>query len=216
MIISYNGLSSFKFAAKSGNGQEYFLVSDPFEPKQAGVQLPRLKSHIIISTDPTSPLHGNFAAVKPASENKQLIVTDPGEYEAYDIFVQGLSNEEGSILYYLEIEKLSIAFIGKLKSPKLAQNHLELLEDCDILILPVGGGDNLSAKQAGELTNQLEPRVVIPSHFKAPGIKVKKLTDTPEQFMKEIGIKGEEKLDKLRITPKDLPQEELRVVNLSF
>lgn len=216
MIISYHGLSCFKFITKSGSGQEFTLVTDPYEPKKAGLQLPRLKSHIIISTSPSSPLHGSIASIKPIGDKKQLIITEPGEYEANDIFIQGTINEEGSVLYYLEIEKMSIAFIGKLKTPKLSQAQLELLEDCDLLILPVGGGDNLTAKQAGELTNQLEPRIVIPSHYKAPGVKVKNLTDTPEQFMKELGIKEGEKQEKLKITSKDLPQEELHLVNLTF
>jgi len=216
MIISHHGLSCFKFTIKSGDGHEFILVTDPFDAKKTGVQLPRLKAHVVISTDLTSPLHNSMTAIKPAGDNSQLVITEPGEYEAFDIFIQGTANEEGSIFYYLEAEKLSIAFIGRLKTPKLTQNHLELLEDCDVLILPIGGGDNLSAKQASELTNQLEPRIVIPSHFKAPGVKIKNLTDTPEIFMKELGLKGEDKQDKLKITPKDLPQEELRLVNLSF
>lgn len=54
--------------------------------------------------------------------------------------------------------------------------------------------------------------MVIPMHYKIPGLKVS--IDTAEKFLKETGVKGIDAEEKLVIKEKDLPQEEMRVVVL--
>ena len=48
MIINYYGLACFKITCKAPGGQEYSLITDPFNPKLAGVKLPRLKADIVM------------------------------------------------------------------------------------------------------------------------------------------------------------------------
>ena len=216
MIINYYGLSCFKLTAKSPNGQEHTIVVDPFDSKATGLKLPRLKADIVLSSNKANNLHGNIQSVNAVSDQKIFSIYMPGEYEVQEIFVQGIKSDDDSIIFYLELEKIKIAFLGSLKNPSLTPDQLEILENSDILIIPIGGGDVLNAKQAKDLTNQLEPRLVIPCFYRAPGIKVKGLVDTPEQFFKELGIKPAEKIDKLKISVKDLPQEELKASWLTF
>jgi len=216
MTINYYGLSCFKFTTKSSNGKEHSVVVDPFDSKVAGLKLPRLKADIVLSSNKANNLHGNILSVNSASDKEIFSIHTPGEHEVQDIFVQGIKGEDDSIVFYLELEKIKIAFLGSLKKPSLSPDQLEVLENSDILIIPIGGGDILNAKQAKDLTNQLEPRLVIPCFYKAPGVKVKGIADTPEQFFKELGLKPADKQDKLRISAKDLPQEELKAFWLTF
>jgi L-ascorbate metabolism protein UlaG (beta-lactamase superfamily) len=215
MIINYYGLSCFKFTVKSLDSKEHVLVVDPFEAKGAGLKLPRLKADVVLTSKPSDPLHNNLASVYPVSDKDVFLVNAPGEYEVQDMFIQGVKSREESILYYLELEKIKIVFLGSLSSPTLTPEQMEILENSDILILPIGGTSTLNSKQAKELTNQLEPRAVMPCFYKAPGVKAK-LIDTPEQFFKELGVKPADKQDKLKISIKDVPQEELKAFWLTF
>ena len=45
-----------------------------------------------------------------------------------------------------------------------------MFEGTDILLVPVGGYYTLDAKQAIEVINQIEPKIVIPMHYKLPGL----------------------------------------------
>jgi L-ascorbate metabolism protein UlaG (beta-lactamase superfamily) len=47
----------------------------------------------------------------------------------------------------------------------MKEDEIEELGDIDILILPVGGNTVLSASTASKVVNQVEPKLVIPSHY---------------------------------------------------
>jgi len=216
MTINYYGLSCFKITSKAPNGREYVLITDPYDTKKTGLRLPRLKAELVVTSQPASEYHNNTGAISGLDNTEVHVINAPGEYEISDIFVQGLRHNQASILYYLELEKIKIAFLGSLKSTQLSQDQIEVLEDLDILIVPIGGAQVINAKQASQVVHQLEPRLVIPCFYKAPGLKLKGLTDTPENFFKELGVKPAARQDKLKITQSDLPQEELKVVWLTF
>ena len=84
-------------------------------------------------------------------------------------------------------------------------------ENCyDILFIPVGGEGVLNAKKASEVISQIEPRIVIPMHYKITGLKEKR--DTIDQFKKALGINSTEKVEgRLMIKKKELPQEDMQI-----
>jgi len=63
-----------------------------------------------------------------------------------------------------------------------------------------------------EIINEIEPRIVIPMHYKIPGLKVD--VESADKFLKEMGASKAEKMAKLKISKKDLPQEEMKVILL--
>lgn len=138
------------------------------------------------------------------------MVDSPGEYEVNDIFVYG-RQVDSNIIYYIIFEEIKIAFLGEFGHGDLANGDLELIEGADILILPVGGGDLTTAKEASRLIQQIEPRIVIPSCHKVGMGKAK--ADPASDFIKEFGVKPEED-DKYKIKKKDLPQEDIKLIIL--
>ena len=60
-----------------------------------------------------------------------------------------------------------------------------------------------------EIINQVEPRIVIPMHYKISGLNIK--LNGVEDFLKEMGISKKETFDKLTLKKKDLPQEGMEV-----
>jgi L-ascorbate metabolism protein UlaG (beta-lactamase superfamily) len=80
-------------------------------------------------------------------------------------------------------------------------------------LIPVGGNYTLDAKRAVEVISQIEPRIVIPMHYRHPDLKFE--LDDLDKFVKELGLKPTYE-EKLKISKKDLPAEEMELVILSF
>ncbi|MBU2228861.1 MBL fold metallo-hydrolase, partial [Patescibacteria group bacterium] len=71
----------------------------------------------------------------------------------------------------------------------------------------------LDAKKASEVISQIEPRIVIPMHYKISGLTEKR--DTIDNFKKAMGVNGIEKLEgRLTIKKKELPQDDMQVTIL--
>lgn len=80
-----------------------------------------------------------------------------------------------------------------------------------VLLVPVGGGNTLSASQAAEIISLIEPNYVIPMHYALPGLTVG--LDEVERFLKVMGISSASTLDTLKVNGEALP-EEMEVVLL--
>ncbi len=188
-------------------------VIDPFGAKE-GLKLPRMNPDLLLLTS------GDSDASSIAGE--PFIIKGPGEYEIKKTFVYGIPvarekdapNERNaaSTLYLIEAEGISIAHLGTL-GHQLGNGEFERLEGVDILMIPVGGHGVLNAEQASAVISAVEPRIVIPMQFRLPGLKNN--YDTVTAFAKEMGVKDSETMDKLKISAKDLPQDDMRVVILT-
>lgn len=215
MIITWFGQACFKI-----QGQNSTLVTDPFD-KSYGLKVPRLASDIVTTSHGHND-HNNTKVVKGISDTNPFIIDGPGEYEVKNILVQGIRSfhddkegaERGSnIIYRIEIDGVSIAHLGDL-GHSLANGQIEKLEGIDILMIPVGGTYTINAKQSTEVISQLEPRIVIPMHYNLKGLKLPKKIDGISSFCKEFGACPTEEINKFKISKKDLPSGEMKVVIL--
>ncbi|MFA6272629.1 MAG: MBL fold metallo-hydrolase [Patescibacteria group bacterium] len=204
MFITWLGQSCFKIQSR-----EVQIIIDPVS-KVSGLRRPRIANiDMVIVSSP------EFSLEDPKSET--LVIDGPGEYEAKQIFVKGIpiEHENGNLsdtIYWLEIEGVTIGHLGKLNSP-LTDKQLESMEGLDILLVPVGGNGVLDAKQASEAISQIEPRIVIPMHYKISGLKEKR--DSIDTFKKAMGVNGTEKVEsRLVIKKKDLPQDDMQITIL--
>lgn len=199
MVIFPLGLSSFKL--QIGN---VTVLLDPHDGTQ-GIRAPRSQADLtlVAKSDGRNPAAGGA---------NSFVIDRPGEYEIKGVSVYGIpANDASQTFFVVEAEGLRLGHLGDLN--RILQNgEMEHLDSADILFLPVGGHGVLDAVKAQEVISELEPRVVIPMHFKMPGLKTNR--DTVATFCKEMGVKDTASLDKLRIAPKDLPQEETRVIVL--
>jgi L-ascorbate metabolism protein UlaG (beta-lactamase superfamily) len=80
-----------------------------------------------------------------------------------------------------------------------------------VLLIPVGGGTTLGAAKASDLISLLEPKIVIPMHYKTELLKGLDLAPV-DQFLKEMGIKEVPPVDSLKVTKGSLPSETQVVV----
>jgi L-ascorbate metabolism protein UlaG (beta-lactamase superfamily) len=197
MTISWHGFNYFKLKTTTNS-----LIFNPYGLDKV-TKFSKANADLILFSDPSQ--------IAKAKLNKEAFVIDsPGEYEVNNIFVYG-RDIKGNIIYYVVFEGIKIAFLGEFSHGDLSNGDLELVEGADILILPVGGGDLTTSKEASKIIQQVEPRIVIPSCHKAGSGKLK--ADNVADFVKEFGVKPEEE-DKYKIKKKDLPQEDVRLVIL--
>ncbi|MFA6428534.1 MAG: MBL fold metallo-hydrolase [Candidatus Buchananbacteria bacterium] len=214
MLITWLGQSCFKIQVKN-DGQEITIVTDPFEGS-VGLRAPSLGAEIVtVSHDHYD--HNNLDAVR----GTPFVVNTPGEYETKGVFIYGIPSwhdkvegkEKGTnTIYRINAEDLSIVHLGDLGQATLTEEQKEKLSSVDVLLIPVGGGATLDGKDAAALVAELEPRIVIPMHYKIPGLKID--LDGLDKFIKNLGLKAET-TDKLRIAKKDLPQEETKLYILT-
>jgi L-ascorbate metabolism protein UlaG (beta-lactamase superfamily) len=212
MTITWLGHSCFKIQDK-----EVTIVTDPYEAS-VGFKLPRLAADIVtVSHDHYD--HNNIAGVHGA-DGEPFLISGPGEYEVKGVFIYGIpfwhDKSEGAergvnVAYRIEVEGISVAHLGDL-GHSLTEEQASKLDGVDILLIPVGGKYTIGANEATEVINEIEPRIVIPMHYKIPGLKLD--IDSADKFLKEMGASKAERLPKLKISKKDLPQEETKVILL--
>lgn len=214
MYITWLGQACFKLQDKIGP-DGVLVVTDPYSD-EIGLKMPHFEADIVTVS------HGHFDHNNTgAIRGNPLIINTAGEYEIKGIFIEGVEawhdeksggERGGDIIYRLEMEDISITHLGDL-GHVLDSKQLEKLEGTDILLVPVGGQYTINAAKAVEVISQIEPRIVIPMHYKVPGLKVD--IDGVDKFIKELGLEPRRE-EKLKITRKDLPQEELELVILGL
>lgn len=207
--IWFYGQSCFKIKGKNAS-----LVFDPYDDSATG--LPKLKIDAdIVCVTHAHPDHNNSSVVKPTVESEQpFVISGPGEYEKKGINVVGVSSyhddKEGeergkNTIYVATVDEVNIVHLGDLGQKKLTQEQVENLNACDILLIPVGGVYTIEAKDAPDIIAQLEPKVIIPMHYKLNGLKYD--LAGVEQFLSTMGKDGIEKVSKFSISREKLPEE---------
>ncbi len=215
MIITWHGHSCFKIQTRpQRGGDEIVIATDPFD-KSIGLTPPQFKTDIVTVS------HSHFDHANTQSlKGDPFVIDAPGEYSLGGITVEGVEafhdsqkgQERGrDTIYVIESEDLRVCHLGDL-GHILEEKQVEQIGQVDILMIPVGGTYTLDPKKAEEVIGQLEPGLIIPMHFKVPGLKLDITDEDP--FLKEFGAKVEEKLDKLTIKKKDLEETENKVAVL--
>ncbi len=157
-----------------------------------------------------------------------MVFSKPGEYEVLGVVVTGIKsfhdNSEGSergpnTIFHLLFDGLDIVHLGDLGQSKLTEEQVAAIGQTDILLIPVGGIYTIDAKVASDIVSQLEPKIIIPMHYKPSlpsgdgkleGLKFE--LEEVEGFLKEMGTEGTTPQPKLSITKERLPEEPQVVV----
>ncbi|OGM29138.1 hypothetical protein A2801_01835 [Candidatus Woesebacteria bacterium RIFCSPHIGHO2_01_FULL_41_10] len=215
MDIIYLGHSSFKLSTSKGPN----VLTDPYDPEMLGFSFPKISAEIVtVSHD-----HGDHNRSDLVSD-VQKVISGPGEYEVNGVSVIGIGSyhddkkgaERGkNTMYVIEMEGLRIAHLGDL-GHKLSEGQATKLGDIDVLFIPVGGEYTINVETAIEVVHSIEPKVIIPMHYKAAGINEKTFAKLAplEEFVSAIGLNSEE-MTKLTVKAGDLDEDNHRLVILN-
>ncbi len=200
MDISWLGHSCFRI-----KGKQATVIADPYSPT-LGYSLGKPTAHIV-TVSHQHPGHSYIQGIG----GEPRPVTGPGEYEISGVLIIGIAtfhDAEGggkrgkNTVYLMEVDEIAICHLGDL-GHVLTAEQVEEIDNVDVLLLPVGGVSTINAPMAAEVVRQLEPKVVIPMHYKTRALKLE--LEPVDRFLKEIGVKQVNSQPKLSFTKPSLP-----------
>ncbi len=209
MDIYWGGQALFKIKGKNAS-----VIIDPFDENFTGLKLPKDLTADVVLASHSHEDHNNTKAVTSPNGGKPMVFNTLGEYEVAGIVVTAISsfhdNSQGSergrnIIFHLMIDGLNVAHLGDLGESQLTEEQISQIGEVDILLIPVGGIFTIDSKVAIAIVAQLEPKIIIPMHYKIEGLKFE--LDGVEKFLKEMGSEGVVSQPKLAITKDKLPEE---------
>jgi L-ascorbate metabolism protein UlaG (beta-lactamase superfamily) len=196
MIINWYGEGCFKI--QTGG---LTILTDPFE-SQTGLTPARGKNEITLKTLTSWPM-------KEEEGEEGKVIRGGGEYEIRGIIIRGVPLPQDSsdkffkTAYRVEAEEISMGFLGHI-SEAPSTDAIEKLKDADILFIPAGGKPFVDQEAAAKLIKQLNPKIIVASFFKVPGLK--RASSDWKNFADEIGLKPEI-LEKLTIRKKEVREQ---------
>ncbi len=207
MIITYLGKQFFKIS----QGDLVLAFNPISKDSKSNAKASRFGSAIALSTT-NHPDYNGFDMVAHG-DTVPFEIKGPGDYEIKDIFIKGILTEATmggkkyiNTIYTLSIDNISLCFLGCVTEGKLSASVKGEIESPDILFVPVGNDELLSASDAYKLAVSFEPKLIIPMDYDDKTLKA---------FLKEAGQDKIVASEKLTIKAKDLIGREGEVVVLS-
>ena len=148
----------------------------------------------------------------PAPKDSKFTAESPGEYEIAGAIIHGIGarahmDEEGkhsAVIYTIEADEVKVAIIGHIY-PELSEDQLEQIGLIDVAIVPVGGnGYTLDGVGALKVIKQLEPKIIIPTHYADKQVKYEVPQQGLEEALKGLAVESHEVVAKLKIKPSEL------------
>jgi L-ascorbate metabolism protein UlaG (beta-lactamase superfamily) len=206
MIIRWFGQTAIQIKSKNK-----ITVIDPLSSK-SGLTPPKLRADIVaISSRNNDQIDKN--TVKPRKESNLFTIDAPGEYEIGGVMIKGIGFKNKITAYTVYQEDISVAHLGTINQKDLTEKQVEELNNVDILFIPVGNKNSIGSDAAANISQQIEPKIVVPIYYSIKGLKLK--LDPIEKFLKNEGVKNAEPQEELDISSSKLPgAEETEIVVL--
>lgn len=210
MDITWLGHSCFRI--KSNNA---VIITDPFPP-DIGYNLGKQTANIV-TVSHQHPSHSYDAGIG----GDYRLVKGPGEYEISGVLILGIRTYHDSVkgqsrgkntVYLMEVDGVAICHLGDIGHVP-GDEMVEEMGNVDMLLLPVGGVSTINAAMAAEIIRKLEPKVVIPMHYKTP--QTSRDLEPVDDFLKEMGQTQVEPRPRFNFSRTNLPLS-MQVVVLSI
>ena len=177
--IRWFGHSCFLITSKQG----VKILTDPFSP-QVGYPIPKVAPDLVV----VSHEHFDHNYVQMAKGNPRIIrgldeitkdwkkvdekFKDVHIYTvaSYHDPLKGKLRGKNSILV-IEISGIRIIHLGDL-GHLLSPEQIKKIGRVDVLMIPVGGVFTIDARQADQVINQLNPKLIFPMHYKTEVCKL--------------------------------------------
>jgi L-ascorbate metabolism protein UlaG (beta-lactamase superfamily) len=209
MEIAWYGQTCFRLKTRGA-----IAITDPCG-KDSGYELPRMTAHVVtVSLD--DPDYNNCGPVRGGPK----VIDGPGEYEVRGVFITGIAtamkkakkteNLKNTIYLFDFDDGLTVCHLGNLDHVPSSQSQIQALSDVDVLLIPIGGIKTMNPNQATEVIGLLEPKIVIPMHYRTK--KVSRRLKPVSSFLKEMGTPDVDEQDSFEVSKSRLPSQTQVVV----
>lgn len=198
MEITWFGHCSFLL-----KGANLSVFTDPFDDS-LGYKPGKVQADVVTMSN-QGPHHGRPDMVTSFRKG----FSGPGEYEIGDVFIFGIRTfrdaaqgaERGrNTVYRILMDGLVLCHLGAIGHVPTAE-QVSAIGDVDVLFVPVGGAPSLGPAKAAEVVSLLEPKIIIPMHYRLPTLSSMALALEPvDAFLKEQGVTGVDPVPRLSVT----------------
>jgi L-ascorbate metabolism protein UlaG (beta-lactamase superfamily) len=169
MKIKWYGHAAFLITSDQG----VKIITDPYEPGAFGGQLSygkikdqadiALTSHDHADHNDTKSLPGSPQVVKGSGSKVVKGISFKG-IPTYHDSSKG-SDRGTNTVFTFSVDGIRICHLGDL-GHILSEKELSEIGSVDLLLIPVGGYFTIDPKEATRVAEQIQPKVLIPMHFK--------------------------------------------------
>jgi len=153
-----------------------------------------------------------FTGVHGDIDGARRVFDSPGEYEVGDISIIGITarghmeepGKLGATMFKLVTGEYSVLITGHIY-PELSDAQLEAIGMVDLLLVPVGGnGYTVDPVGAIKLIKDIEPKLVIPTHYADKALNYPVPQQDLSTALKELAMEPKETVTKLKLKPGEL------------
>ncbi len=168
--IRWHGHSCFEISNK------FTIVTDPHDGKSIGITPPMVTADIVM----VSHDHFDHNSTKTVSTNNTTIIEDKRKRTVQDILIRGIQTfhdrchgekRGNNIVFVFTMDGITFCHLGDL-GHSLDEKQIRLIGQVDILFIPVGGTYTLDAENSWDIINKINPRIIIPMHYKIEGLSL--------------------------------------------
>jgi L-ascorbate metabolism protein UlaG (beta-lactamase superfamily) len=168
MKVKFLGHSCFLIT--SGTGTR--IITDPYHTGEEFNLSEIEESADIVTVSHDHPDHNNTSAVQghPRALTGSAIVNGM-EFRAIRSYHDESGGKErgDNLIFAFEVDGIRICHLGDL-GHQLDDSQLSIMGKVDLLFVPLGGGFTIDAAGANEVCRAINPRVIVPMHYKTAGL----------------------------------------------
>ena len=169
MKIIWHGHSCFEITGKDGT-----IVFDPYQANSVpGLNPLKLKANLVLCSHEHGDHNARNCVETTAKDFKVTCI------ETYHDHHQG-SRRGKNTVHIVEIEDMKIVHMGDIGC---MMDDVSKLKNCDVLMIPIGGYYTIDTKEALKYIERIQPRIVIPMHYRSGDVGYDVLS-TNEEFIK--------------------------------
>jgi L-ascorbate metabolism protein UlaG (beta-lactamase superfamily) len=157
------------------------IILDPYRSPDSGGYLPiEEPADLVIVSHENDRYHSHLGQIVPPFEVIRALELPEGGQEFKGLRVQAIhifenperKPEDEVTIIYFEAEGLRLVFLGDL-GHSLTESELAPLRGAEVVLVPAGGSPTIDFPEIPALLDAIDPRVVLPMHYKTPKINLK-------------------------------------------
>lgn len=187
-------------------GSNVSVLTDPQELKKSGLSFAKVKTDVVLFSDPKLILKENILK-KEGLEKKVVLdkrkkileINSSGEFEIGGLMIR---RDVNSNIYIIDEQNLRIVYLGMIDN-SFNVDLTKDLGDVDVLIVPIGNGDQfIDYDKLEKIISNIDPQILIPCGYKEKGLKIGKEMKTKGDFTKYFGFPNISEESYLTVKPK--------------